>query len=288
VFRFRPGHAVPVSVVTTLLMSAALVGPDRVVAQTATPAPPKTTPAAPPKKATPAPAAKGAAAPEALPAARTIVDRHLAAVGGRKAIMSHSSTRASGTVTIAGSGLNGTFELFSAKPNLALLKISIGGIGEVVEGFDGTVAWNKSAMTGPMLSQGKELEQKRFDADYYADLHESSRYLSMTTLEKTVFDGRSCYKISLKRKDGGEDFDFYEVASGLKAGTMATRETPMGAITATQVVTDYKKFGDVLQPSVVKQTAMGVQQVLTFTSIEYDKVDPAVFALPAEIKALVK
>jgi hypothetical protein len=110
----------------------------------------------------------------------------------------------------------------------------------------------------------------------------------MKTVDKAPFDGRLCYKVSLVRKDGGEDFDFYEVESGLKAGSLATRETSMGAITATQVVSDYKKFGDVLQPSVVKQSAMGVQQVLTFTLIEYDKVDRSVFTLPPDIKTLVK
>jgi len=268
--------------VLAVVACGALSGPVSIAAQAQ--APPKSAPKAAPKAA---PTAK-AEDPEALPSPRAIIDRHLAAVGGRKIIMAHTSTHATGTVTIAGSGMAGKFELFSAKPNLALLKVTIGGIGDVVEGFDGTVAWNRSPMTGPMLSQGKELEQKRFDADYYADLHDPARYASMKTVEKTLFDGRFCYKISLVRKEGGEDFDFYEVASGLKAGSLATRDTPMGSITATQVQTDYKKFGDVLQPSVLKQTAMGIQQVLTFTSIEYDKVDRSVFELPAEIKALVK
>jgi hypothetical protein len=33
---------------------------------------------------------------------------------------------------------------------------------------------------------------------------------------------------------------------------------------------------------------MGAQVVMTITAVEYDKVDPAVFELPAAIKALVK
>ena len=273
---FRLGRAAPRLTLALIVAALGALSP-RVQAQTPQTAPPPTAQPRPPQVKI-----------EPLPAARAIIDRHIAAVGGRKVILAHSSTHATGTVTIAGSGLTGTFEIFSAKPNLSTLKITLGGIGDVFEGFDGTVAWNKSPMTGPMLSLGKELEQKRFDADFYADLHDASRYASMKTVDKTTFDGRSCYKISLVRMDGGEDFDFYDAESGLKAGTLATRETSMGAITATQIVTDYKKFGDVLQPSVVKQTAMGVQQVLMFTSIAYDKVDPAVFALPAEIKALLK
>ena len=110
----------------------------------------------------------------------------------------------------------------------------------------------------------------------------------MKTVEKTTFDGRPCYKVSLVRKDGGEDFDFYDVATGLKAGASGTREIAMGPITATQMHADYKKFGDLLVPTTIKQTAMGVEQVLTFTSVEYDKVAPSTFEPPPEIKALIK
>jgi hypothetical protein len=62
----------------------------------------------------------------------------------------------------------------------------------------------------------------------------------------------------------------------------------MGAVTATQIQADYKKFGDMLVPTTLKQNAMGVEQVFTFTTFEYDKVDPVVFQPPAAVKALIK
>ncbi len=110
----------------------------------------------------------------------------------------------------------------------------------------------------------------------------------MKTLEKTTFEGRPCYKVSLVRKDGGEDIEYYDVETGLKAGASGTRETPMGPITATQMLSDYKKFGDLLVPTTMKQTAMGVEQVLKVTSVEYDNVPPSTFEPPAQIKALIK
>ena len=133
-----------------------------------------------------------------------------------------------------------------------------------------------------------QLEQKRFDADFYGELHDSARYESIKTVDKTTFDGRPCYKISLVRKGGGEDIEFYDIATGLKAGGIGTRETRMGTITATETRGEYRKFGDVLQPITIRQSAMGIEQVLTFTSFEYDTVDAATFNPPAEIKALIK
>lgn len=236
----------------------------------------------------PRPAARGAAPASRLPSARSVINRHLAAMGGRKTVLAHTSTHTSGTVAISGSGMSGTFEIYAAKPNRTMLRITIGGIGEIVDGFDGTIGWSISALQGASLTLGKELEQKRFDADFYNELHDPARYQSMTTVEKTAFEGRPCYKVSLVKKDGAEDVEYYDVETGLKAGMSGTRETPMGAITATQMQSDYKKFGDLLQPTVLKQRAMGVEQVFSVTSLEYDKVDPSTFEPPAEIKALIK
>lgn len=238
---------------------------------------------------TTAPAAPAAQAPAAeLPSARSIIDRHIAAIGGKDALTKNVSTYLKGTISMPANGISGPFEVYAAKPDKNLTKITLGGIGEILEGFDGTVAWTISPMTGPMLAQGKELEQKRFDAHFLAELRDPSRYASITTVEQTTFDGRPAYKVSLKRNGGGEDIEYYDVKTGLKSGGEVTRDSPMGTVTATQIHTDYKQFGHLLQPSTIKQSMMGVEQIISVNSIEYDKVDPAVFELPAPIKALVK
>jgi hypothetical protein len=248
---------------------------------------------APPTAPAPAPATpKTKEAPKAdqsnLPSARSVVDRHVAAVGGKAAILAHSSSKATGTFTVASAGMTGAIEVFAAKPDRSMVKITIPGVGEVIEAYDGKNGWTLSAMTGPMLLEGKQLEEKKFDTDFFGELHEDSRYESLTTVERTEFNGRQCYKVRLVRKGGAEDFEFYDVETGLKAGRIATRETPMGTVTGTSTESDYKKFGNLLQPTTVKNTMMGVQQLITITSIEYDNVPPSVFEPPAQIKALIK
>jgi hypothetical protein len=229
-----------------------------------------------------------AAASATLPSARSIIDRHVKAIGGRDAILSHSSTHATGTLSIPSAGIAGTIEIVAAKPNKSVLKISLAGVGDVHEGFDGTTAWTLSPMSGPMVLEGKQLDEKRFDADYYAELHDDRRYESMTTVEQATFEGRPCYKLRLVRKGGGEDIEYYDVETGLKAGSHTTRETPMGTVTGTTVETGYRRFGNILQPSTIRQTVMGLQQVITLSSIEYDTVPDSAFELPVPIKALVK
>ena len=228
------------------------------------------------------------AADAALPAAQSVIDRHIEAVGGREALKSHSSVNIKGSIAIPSNGMSGTIEVFAARPNKTLNKTTLAGIGEMSEGFDGTVAWSLSPLTGPMLASGEELAQKAFDSNFDGALGIATRYVAMKTLEKTTFEGRPVYKLALTRKGGGDDIEYYDTETGLKAGSTIERKNPMGTISVTSTLTDYKKFGNLLHPTVMKQSTTGVQIIATFTSVEYDKVDPAVFELPAPIKALIK
>lgn len=235
-----------------------------------------------------APAARASVAPAVkLPDARTIVDRHIKAIGGREAVLAHTSMHASGTLSMPANGISGPVDIYGAAPDHVLVRTTIPGIGEIVDAYDGKTAWSINPMTGPALKAGKELEQTRLDADFYSELRDPKRY-TLKTVEKTLFDRRECYKISVKRADGSEDFDFYDVATGLRAGSINTRETQMGTMTVSNVEGGYKKFGPLTQATVLTQKVMNVEQKITIDAVEYDKVEPSVFEPPTSIKALIK
>ena len=233
----------------------------------------------------PAPQAKPAAD---LPAAEKIVEKYVEAIGGKAALAEIESVHMKGTMTIPANGMSGAIEMWAAKPNKMLVKQTIAGIGESAEGFDGTTAWMNSPMTGPMLITGEQLKQRIADADFSVMLNPAARYSAMKTIEKTTFDGKEAYKLSMTRKEGGEDIHFYDVATGLSLGSITTRQGPMGNMTITSTISEYQKQGKIMQPMKMKQSLTGIDIVTTFTEVEFNKTDPAVFALPAEVKALVK
>ena len=74
--------------------------------------------------------------------------------------------------------------------------------------------------------------------------------------------------------------------TGLQKGFTATQESPLGSITATTIVSEYKKFGDLFLPAKVTQKAAGIETIMKIDEIEYDNVDPSVFIAPPEVKAL--
>jgi hypothetical protein len=224
----------------------------------------------------------------ALPAGREVIDRYIREIGGREVILGQTSTHAIGTVSLPAAGLVGQMESFQAKPNKALQRTTLPGIGVMEEGFDGNVGWSLSPLTGPSLLEGRQLEQRQFDADFYEELKPSEQYRSITTLEQTTFAERAVYKIRLMKKTGEEDIEYYEVETGLKVGAVSTRESPMGPMQSTTTYTDYRRFGPLLQPSTVRMTVMGTEMVMSVVKVDYGTVDPSVFALPSQIKALVR
>jgi hypothetical protein len=228
------------------------------------------------------------AAPVKLPPAAEILARHIEAIGGRDALLTVSSRHVSGTISMPSAGLSGSFEMFEAKPNKAVMRITIAGVGEMHEGFDGKLGWSINPMSGPSILEGKLLEEKKLDADFFGDLEPEKRYTSMTTSDRVDFEGRPCYKVTLVRRDGGEDVQFFDASTGLRAGTMVTRESQMGPVNATVAEGDYKRFGRLLFPTKIVNTAMGLQQVMVVQSVVFDKVEPSVFEPPEQIKALIK
>jgi hypothetical protein len=139
-----------------------------------------------------------------------------------------------------------------------------------------------------MVLEGKALEQSREQARFDAVLHDASEYKSMQTVERTTFEGKECYKLKLVRRSGQEVTEYYQVDTGLLAGSAETQETPLGPIAATAIASDYRKFGDVLFATRLVQKMGPLSQVMTFEKMEFNTVEDAKFDLPEAIKALVK
>jgi zinc protease len=223
-----------------------------------------------------------------LPSASEILERFGKAVGGQAAFMKHNSQHARGSVEMPAQKLKGTMEVFAARPNKLVLKVSIPGIGETATGYDGKVAWANNPLLGPMLLEGKSRDQIATQADFDQALHHPDHYKTKTVLGVEQFNGEECYKLKLVHRSGFESTEYFSVKTGLQRGFEATQESPLGPITATSLVTDYKQFGDLFMPSRITQKAMGVETVMTIQEMEYDKVDPAVFDLPEPVKALLE
>lgn len=230
------------------------------------------------------------AAAQALPSATEIFDRHVQAIGGRDAIMAVSSVQQKGILEIAAMGISADVMMAISRPNKSTMTMTIPGLGEIRNGFDGAVAWDNNPMAGPSIAEGEQLEARKAAADFNQSfgIYDASTFDSVTVVEKGMFAGEEAFKIAVKRKVGPLVHVYYSVASGLYVGTQSTIPTPMGDVEVNAVVSDYKAFGNLKLPTRIAQSQAGQEVNITFSDVTFNTVTDDAFALPPEIKALVK
>lgn len=224
--------------------------------------------------------------PGVTPEARAIVERHIAALGPDDP--SVTSMRAAGTLSMPAQGISGTVEIVAARPNKTLLKAQIPGIGSIESGFDGERGWSVDPIMGPALLDGVALEQAKFDAAFDGPFHDLTRFTSLAAAGTETFDGREVHRVNAVNARGDTSIEYFDVATGLHAGSVSTRETPMGAIEVTSIIRDYRPEGRALQAHQLVQRMMGVEQIITLETYEYNVATAGTFAMPPAVKALIK
>lgn len=231
-------------------------------------------------------AAVSAQQPGVTPEARAIIERHVKALGPDDP--SVTSMRATGTLSMPAQGISGTVEIVAARPNKTLLTAQIPGIGSLESGFDGERGWSVDPIMGPALLDGTALEQAKFDAAFDGPFHDLSRFTSLALAGTETFDGREVHRVNAVNARGDASTEYFDVATGLHAGSVSTRETPMGAIEVTSIIRDYRPEGPTLQAHQLVQQMMGVEQVITIEKFEYNVATADTFAMPPAVKALIK
>jgi hypothetical protein len=229
-----------------------------------------------------------AQAPSALPSAKELIAKHVAATNVSAVMAKHTSVITKGKIEVPSAGVSGDVQMTQARPNKAVMRVNLAGIGLIEQGFDGTTGWSLHPMTGPRLLTGRELDTMREETSFGVSSRQGPNVASAETVEKTQMNGEACYKVKITWKSGRESFDCYSVASGLLVAVVAKQEGPTGAIEVTNLISDYKDFGGQKLATRIAQQAMGQEQVMTFTGVEYDAAPDSAFAMPPAIKALAE
>ena len=232
--------------------------------------------------------AVAAQAPASLPPAKELIAKFVASTNTAAVMAKHKSVTTKGKFEMPAAGMSGDLEISQARPNKSVMRITLAGVGEVQQGYDGTTAWNINPMTGPRILSGAELDVVREESGFGVSSRQGPNVVSAETVEKTEMNGEACYKVKLKWKSGRETFDCYSVASGLLIAAVMKQESQMGTIEVTNLIGDYKDFGGQKLATRIAQQAMGQEQVMRLVTVEYDQTPDSAFAMPPAIKALTE
>jgi hypothetical protein len=228
-------------------------------------------------------------ADEALPKPETIIEKYVAATGGRAAFEKHRTEVMHGAFELPAQGVKGTITVYQAAPNKNRVIIELDGIGKIESGSDGVIAWDNSAIQGARIKDGSEKADALRDGTFNATLFWQKLYAKIETTGSEKVGDHDCYKVVFTPAEGSPNTEYFDKQSGLLIKTASTRKTSMGEISSEVFSEDYRKEGEILAPHKMVNK-IGPQEVqITVKSLEFDTDLPKDrFDPPEEVKALLK
>lgn len=221
-----------------------------------------------------------------LPSAEEIFAKAIAASGGADLIRMQTSRTQTGAIEMPAQSLKGTIVTKSVDPNMLLIETEIPGFGKIRQGVNGTTGWTIDPMRGASIMSPEEISRVLRESSIAAELNPAMGCDAPTVEGKITFAGAPCYQVKLKcGKD--ESTRFYNIESGHMIGSSGKVNTQMGEIEVTTTYKNFEAFSGRTIAKVQDNSMMGQTQVLTINAVEFTPIDPAVFALPPEIQALV-
>ena len=230
------------------------------------------------------------ATPAIAQTADEIVEKHLAAIGGREALGRIRSRVSSGKVTVTTpvGDLAGTVEAFAKAPDKSrtLVKVDVTALGAGIvtndQRFDGTSGYIIDTLNGNREITGAQLDALKNNGFPTAWLDYKARGHAVALTGKETLGDRPALVLEVTPKTGPKMRSWVDAETYLIVKTSVTVDVPpMGPVEQIMEFGDYRTVDDVKVPFLVKsinslQTITGV-----LTDVKHNvEIDEASFKKP--------
>ena len=220
-----------------------------------------------------------------------IVEKHLAALGGRAALAKLTSRVMTGTFTVStpAGEFSGPVEITNQAPNkvrtLINLDLSAVGVGKMTidQRFDGITGYAIDTLQGNRDITGDQLEAMR-NAVFPSPLlnyKENGITLELTGKEKV--GDRDAYVVVMKPKTGPSSKVYFDATTFLMIRQVATLDIPqVGPLEQTTDLSDEREVDGVKVPHKIASTSSVQNFTVTLTKVVHNSaLDQTLFAKPA-------
>ncbi len=192
-----------------------------------------------------------------------LIEKHVAAVGGREALEKVTSTVMTGSFELPAMGATGTITMYAKAPNKRMTVISVDGFGEIYQGFDGERGFSVSPM-GSIDMSGQMLEDMKRDALMHPELQLKQIYPKIEVKGKGKASDREAWIVVMTPEKGNPVTAWFEAETFLMVKTSAVRITDQGEA---EIETEFGDFREVpgagiKAPHLIKQK-MPVGEIIT-------------------------
>jgi hypothetical protein len=216
-----------------------------------------------------------------LPTAQEIVAKYTKAIGGREAMEKIKSWTTKGNVEISPMGLKGTFEQIASAPDRSMTTMSIAGLGDLVEGYDGKTAWAINPIQGSRERTGAELLQAKLMSNFYRDVNLDKLYPKMEVKGIEKVNGKDAYVVTATPDGLPAATMYFDVQSGLIVRSDNTLIAPEGQQQVSIYIEEMKQVDGVMVPTKMRTKLPTFEMLMTVTEVKSGPtIEDAKFARP--------
>jgi len=219
-----------------------------------------------------------------------IVEKHLAAIGGRAALAKLESRLMVGTITLStpGGDVTGPIEALNQRPNKArtLINLDLSALGagpiKIDQRFDGTTGYMLDSMQGDRPITGSQLENMKASMFPSGLIDYKERGATVELKGKEKVGEREAYVLVFKPKGGAAVHQYLDAQSYLPLRMVASVDVPgMGTLDQISDLSDQRDVDGVKVPFVVKSSSAAQSFTINVTRVEHNvKVDETLFVKP--------
>lgn len=231
--------------------------------------------------------AQAPAAP--LPTGEAVLAKYVEATGGVAAYDALKNRVVHARMEIMGAGVVLNLTVYAAPPASLYTVAESEATGRIESGASDGVAWENSALRGAIVKEGLERDDALRDAIFDRIAHWREHLKSAECTGSADVNGKPAYRVVATPKSGSPQTLYFDRESGLLVRTETTVTTAGGAVPVVAEPGDFRKVDGITMAFTSRMQVMGQERVVTIEKVEHNTVLGADrFALPAEIKALVK
>jgi outer membrane lipoprotein-sorting protein len=220
-----------------------------------------------------------------------VIEKYLAARGGRAALAKVTSRSTTGTMTLAlpNGPVSGTIEILNQQPNksrtVTKLDLTSLGAGQLTreQRFDGATGYILDNLQGNREITGNQLENLKNTAFPTPLLTYKERGATVELAGKEKVDGRDAYVVLFKPKVGSIARNFIDAETYLPTRIVVKVDIPEagGEVEQTSDLSDYRVVDGIKIPFAIKVSSPIQSFTIAVTKVEHNvKVDDTLFSRP--------
>lgn len=206
---------------------------------------------------------------QSTPTAEEVMDKYIAAIGGKDALM-----KVTDLTTSMSSDMNGTAIIITRKqkmPNKFSMVINANGMEVMKQTGDGSKVV-MGGMQGSRTLDGPAAQQMTAMSILFPELHYAENGVKTTLVGPEKIDGKDTYKLSHTTADGASTWtDNFDVATGLKVQSIVTSKSPQGEMTNTTTYSDYKETNGIKFPMTLNQQSPRGPMTMSVDNVKVNK-----------------